>query len=558
MIRGWTTKHRNITPLSIRDSDRNSSVVGTILSLTSTGAWTVEIELDSNDNDTDADHDNDNDHDDNSKSRNPTRKVLVKLNAERHKELEPWMTIRKARKLLSPGVSLLVQCCPTDEEPSGSNTHARIIHAQKIRIIAVVPVTTYLARILSFSKDHLDRLFEHRGNVAHAFRPCTPARLEELWQLCHQKDSDDIFKNPRLLELCREIRIDQGWSRGPQKAPSTPLAVWSALRRMEQRWLSNEAVDGSIEDGPRTPQGDDPSQPVIYGGINVDPSLNVPDPTDLKRISYIDQRKRPQVKWMVRTICRLVGVNVDVDVDVDVDHNKTNVKPNTESDAPSSAKRIHLIDIGGGRGDLAMAVAACLAQFAAITSHVTVLDVNESSLRAAADRAGSAGLTNMSFLHQDICDRAGLLSKLGCSTKNSNSHGPCNLVFGLHCCGGLAEAAVDVALFLRADFCVSTCCFRSHQRLAVLSRTADTLADTKTNTNTSDDHGTDRDRVASLAVLLNGPGQHRGIRVLNAMRLAAAKYKWSTLHDGRVLETCQETFPMEYSIQNRIMIGVIT
>eukprot|EP00592_Proboscia_alata_P029417 CAMPEP_0194447044 /NCGR_PEP_ID=MMETSP0176-20130528/128789_1 /TAXON_ID=216777 /ORGANISM="Proboscia alata, Strain PI-D3" /LENGTH=411 /DNA_ID=CAMNT_0039273847 /DNA_START=76 /DNA_END=1306 /DNA_ORIENTATION=+ len=411
MIRGWTAKHRNITPLSIRVSERNNSVVGTILRLTSTGAWTVEIELDSNDNDTDtdhdhdndndtksrnptrkvlvklnaerykelepwmtirkarkllspgvstilrltstgawtveieldsndndtdADHDNDNDHDDNSKSRNPTRKVLVKLNAERHKELEPWMTIRKARKLLSPGVSLLVQCCPTNEEPSGGDTNARIIHAQKIRIIAVVPVTTYLARILSFSKDHLDRLFEHRGNVAHAFRPCTPARLEELWQLCHQKDSDDIFKNPRLLELCREIRIEQGWSRcpqrgGPQKAPSTPLAVWSALRRMEQRWLSNEAVDGSIEGGPRTPQEVDHSQPVIYGGINVDPSLNVPDPTDLKRISYIDQRKRPQVKWMVRTICRLVGV------DVDVDHDETNVKPNTESDAPSSA-----------------------------------------------------------------------------------------------------------------------------------------------------------------------------------------------------------------------------
>ena len=103
---------------------------------------------------------------------------------------------------------------------------------------------------------------------------------------------------------------------------------------------------------------------------------------------------------MFQTICRLVVVDVDVDFDID----KAIVIPNTESDnAPLSAKRIHLIDIGGGQGDLMMAVAACLAQFAAITSHVTVLDVNNSSLRATAERAASAGLTNISFLHQDIC-----------------------------------------------------------------------------------------------------------------------------------------------------------
>jgi len=413
---------------------------------------------------------------------------------------------------------------------------------------------------------------------------------------------------------------------------------------MEQRYLTGDEVDGTVEEeisaaalsSPGQQQqvleDDDhhhqhhldrsllsssssslPSrQHLIYAGVNVDPSLNVPDPADRKRMSYIDQRKRPQVVWMVQKIAQLVGCcneNDDDDEtttknygaanntntiigavnndDTNNNKKKKNGDANDYSPSPPPKKkcqrsrrrrrRLHLIDIGGGRGDLALAVAANLAQqfsdnnndddAAGVRSHVhvTVLDVNQSSLKAAEDRAKAASLSgNMSFICQDITDRGQTLQKLDCS-----KYGNCDLVFGLHCCGGLAEAAVDLALYLRSNFYVSTCCFRSHQHLAVLSRIADNASSSSNSSGSSGSHGAsdhakDRDLVASLAVLLKGQGQHRGIRVLNAMRLQAARQKWEFIDSNeetekkRVLRTWQETFPIEYSVQNRIMVGCMS
>jgi hypothetical protein len=50
------------------------------------------------------------------------------------------------------------------------------------------------------------------------------------------------------------------------------------------------------------------------------------------------------------------------------------------------------------------------------------------------------------------------------------------LVFGLHCCGGLTEAALELACRHSAAFAVVSCCFRSLPALASLSRTADVLS----------------------------------------------------------------------------------
>eukprot|EP00521_Asterionellopsis_glacialis_P021438 CAMPEP_0195328916 /NCGR_PEP_ID=MMETSP0708-20121125/11108_1 /TAXON_ID=33640 /ORGANISM="Asterionellopsis glacialis, Strain CCMP134" /LENGTH=123 /DNA_ID=CAMNT_0040396857 /DNA_START=68 /DNA_END=439 /DNA_ORIENTATION=- len=69
-------------------------------------------------------------------------------------------------------------------------------------------------------------------------------------------------------------------------------------------------------------------------------------------------------------------------------------------------------------------------------------------------------------------------------------------------------------------------------------------------------HVHDRDLVSSLAVLVGGQGQHRGIHVLNDMRLAAAQYKCK-LGKKYTLKCWQETFPLQYSVQNRVMVGVL-
>ena len=98
--------------------------------------------------------------------------------------------------------------------------------------------------------------------------------------------------------------------------------------------------------------------------------------------------------------------------------------------------------------------------------HVTVVDCNKSSLQAGKASAEAAGLVdNMEFVYCDLSDSSQVQELL--------KRQEFDLVLGLHCCGGLAETAVELAIQCRADFCVSTCCFRSNPELASLTRLAE-------------------------------------------------------------------------------------
>jgi hypothetical protein len=171
-----------------------------------------------------------------------------------------------------------------------------------------------------------------------------------------------------------------------------------------------------------------------------------------------------------------------------------------------------------------------------------------------------------------------------------------DLVFGLHCCGGVAEAAVELAMTSQSSFCISTCCFRSHEKLASLSRLAEEMIlspkHNKQHHGSENGHGhghgntstpitpqererqrqqhrQDRDLVTCLATIDNGQGQHCAIRAINAMRLVAAEERVNNQKgdndtsnsnadtSSSRLKTWQESFPMQYSIQNRVMVGVL-
>jgi predicted RNA methylase len=291
---------------------------------------------------------------------------------------------------------------------------------------------------------------------------------------------------------------------------------------------------------------ENPEDHVVYGGIDVDPSLNLPDVNDERRIRYVDERKRPQVLWMLNLIRRLVGCE-ESDL-------KSPEEAASGEQQEEPFRELNFVDIGGGRGDLANAVAAFFAQpHVKVKAHVTVLDVNQSSLDAGRDRASNLNLANnMSFVLCDIANRSNVDSL--CANRRFN------LVFGLHCCGGLAEAAVDLAVRASASFCISTCCFRSNAHLASLSKHADVMlgsADTGGAT-TKKQHESDRDLLSALAVVVGGQGQHRAIRTLNSMRLLAAENRLEAdvlTNQKTNLKTWQESFPIEYSVQNRVMIG---
>jgi hypothetical protein len=63
--------------------------------------------------------------------------------------------------------------------------------------------------------------------------------------------------------------------------------------------------------------------------------------------------------------------------------------------------------------------------------------------------------------------------------------------------------------------------------------------------------------VAALAVTVGGKGQHSAIRAYNSMRLVAAEARFNILYTDSVLRTWQEMFPVEYSVQNRVLMGTI-
>ena len=214
---------------------------------------------------------------------------------------------------------------------------------------------------------------------------------------------------------------------------------------------------------------------------------------------------------------------------------------------------LQLFDIGGCRGDLANAVAAYFTRSTNTRVHITVMDNNESSLEAGRCAATTAGLDScMTFLLCDLNDPTETATFLPTITTSFD------LVFGFHCCGVLAEAAVELALKYRAIFCISTCCFRSNRHLASLTRLAGVYQH-------------DVDLISTLAVMVGSQGQHRAMRTLNAMRLVTAEQRFQTImmnDDERTMKkdtlsatptltTWQEEFPVRYSVQSRVLIGKV-
>lgn len=490
--------------------------------------------------------------------------IVLHLDAERFHGTSVWMTIKHARKLIAPGVWLSVSAALCDDDGgTGVTTKSSqkieiVLNATRIVVESALPSSPYLARLFSFSNQELQLLFP--GNVVgsvssrllSAVEPCDIARCEDLCKICRlqkrEGNAATLFRRQELMSLCEDMRIHNCWTRSRYNAPGpTKRFAWESLHRMEQLWCCER--DGSIEEHgvymeeghkfdstghSKNGQEMKYAERLVFHGIDVDPSLNIPDLSDKRRLQYSEQRKRPQVQWMLEKILALVGSDREGRIQGE------------------STRKIHLVDIGGGRGDLSMAVAAFFCNSKShniIDAHVTVLDVNESSLRSGEERARSAGLdSKISFVHCDISQNSQVDEFL-----KSDTYG---LFYGLHCCGGLAEAAVEIALRAQTSFCISTCCFRSNQILACLTRRADFMFRSDANQKSLEKFRDDIRRVSVLSTGASSGGQHRAIRALNAMRRAAAEDLMASRNQvGKSLTVSQESFPVQFSVQNRVLIG---
>eukprot|EP00547_Thalassionema_nitzschioides_P013576 CAMPEP_0194249970 /NCGR_PEP_ID=MMETSP0158-20130606/21850_1 /TAXON_ID=33649 /ORGANISM="Thalassionema nitzschioides, Strain L26-B" /LENGTH=519 /DNA_ID=CAMNT_0038986633 /DNA_START=42 /DNA_END=1601 /DNA_ORIENTATION=- len=152
------------------------------------------------------------------------------------------------------------------------------------------------------------------------------------------------------------------------------------------------------------------------------------------RIGYMMKKKQPQIQWMLDRIQRLSS---------NMPHSKNNIK--------------HIVDVGGGRGDLGIAMAL------AFDVHVTIVDLNESSLRAGQECAEKVGVADhMSFVHANFYD---FVQKYNNARSNDDPIQTVlpkvDLVVALHACGDLSDLALSFATetLCRCPFLICPCCY---------------------------------------------------------------------------------------------------
>ena len=274
---------------------------------------------------------------------------------------------------------------------------------------------------------------------------------------------------------------------------SGKTAGWTRERRPRIRREDRELLESYGPRAARWPLRDEGPGPRLDLGP-ADPALNLPNSEDKRRRRYIEERKRPQIEWLIEQIRKLARER-------------------------GGAFRT-ILDIGGGRGDLALAMAHCFPE-----ARVRVLDANADSLLAGEARAAEAGLENVTFTVQDVE-----------SATAGEWAAEAELLVGLHACGGLSDALLRLALGANASFLICTCCFAGNGHLcrpgqwpfepaeekAVLCRLAESI---------------DRD-VAT-------PAQH----AVNAGRLQAAVVQAPELRAGVL------AFPREFSPRNLVLRG---
>jgi hypothetical protein len=122
----------------------------------------------------------------------------------------------------------------------------------------------------------------------------------------------------------------------------------------------------------------------------------------------------------------------------------------------------HIVDIGGGRGDLA--ISGLAATFPDDSTHISIVDMNLSSLQAGQDYAkrllGDTHSTEkrLHFIHADFYQ----------VVQNPSAYltgPPVDLVVALHACGDLSDLALQFAAKMGAPFVICPCCYTKQNLL---------------------------------------------------------------------------------------------
>jgi hypothetical protein len=355
-----------------------------------------------------------------------------------------------------------------------------------------------------------------------------------------------------IAKVVRKIKGEATVERDPrQRKPHTKRSDLELLDRIEAQQLSTirpitqmATTSGNTNDG---------------SSFSVSTALlNVPDRAEQRnvvsrgrtRMEYIMGKKQPQVQWMTRRVAAL------------------------------ARKPRHIVDVGGGRGDLAVGMAQELSNNAGgTTTMITVVDKNESSLLAGkehtlkvmgGDDNGSpkaAFKQRINFVHADFYDfTEHPETYLSASSGNSNIEGnselqppmppPIDLIVALHACGDLSDLAMAFATRLNIPFVVCPCCYTKrylHEQHQYQPKWWWSSSSSSNNNWTEEEFQI----MARLAELNERPHvSKRAVQIINSMRLNSLD-EASKAHKGNKDQPWSlylEEYESKSSLRNVVLI----
>jgi hypothetical protein len=320
------------------------------------------------------------------------------------------------------------------------------------------------------------------------------------------------------------------------------------------------------------------------------PSYNLPDPNDPTLMSgrhpktrreYLHDKKWPQIRWLLRRLVPIVQRLREL--------------------RGSDHRLLELLDVGGGRGDLAVAVAEAFSDV-----RVTVVDLNESSLEGGRAYYQSRKPANETeervvFVCGDFAEyaRGGFSSEDGLHNENTNNDTNATLkprkfdaVVAWHACGDLSDYALEFAVRdtgANANaFVICPCCYtkryiasfepkwigdytiQEQQRclpcapLPVNNNNNDgeSKHDPKSNISTSQ-IDSDIKTIQRLAEINERPEiTHRAMGLINTMRLRSLLTLSSSSSSSQqqqqmpTFDITLEEYDLSYSSKNLVLVGI--
>jgi hypothetical protein len=370
-----------------------------------------------------ADDDNKDDTQEESDS-SSTNVISVFCDGEQAAGIKQWAMVQDARRLLCENVEVGVLGVVSIVDGKA------MLMAHSLRLLSALPDPCYIVRLLKvfhgISKPRKRKppptnklagrdLLQGEVGLTALLRPSTLMHCRDLLKMVTDAyaggDTGDtilvdlgndatkavaispqtLFKSKLVTSLQRDMLQVQGWQRAKSERWSRVRPEeWEAVIRFEARWHEKK-YDGQEGRASRFVGGQGWREwdlGCVDPVRNLAPSLL----TNKRRVRYAAEKKRPQICCMLDRLHHLVAHCM---------RNRT-----------CSSSPVHVVDIGGGRGDLGLAVATCFAKCFAEGAvgvdggvngaggrvHVTVVDNNTTALTEGKRRAEEAGVCNIDFV----------------------------------------------------------------------------------------------------------------------------------------------------------------